>query len=119
MPVFEYIALSNSGQRIEGVLSGASEQAVLVELESRQLVPVSIQNKEESRSFFRRGVSTRALATSYVQVADLLRAGVPLLRSLKLLGNRKSQPKLSAVFRDLAEGVSQGEDLAEVMQRHP
>jgi len=119
MPVFEYIALSNSGQRIEGVLSGASEQAVLMELESRQLVPVSIQGKDESGSFFRRRPSTRALATSYVQIADLLRAGVPLLRSLKLLGNRKSQPKLSAVFRDLAEGVSQGEDLAEVMQRHP
>lgn len=119
MPVFEYIALSNTGQRITGALSGASEQAVLVELESRQLVPVSIQSKEASRGLFRRRVSTRALATSYVQVADLLRAGVPLLRSLKLLGNRKSQPRLSAVFRDLAEGVSQGDELAEVMQRHP
>jgi general secretion pathway protein F len=117
MPVFEYIALSTSGQRMEGVLSGASEQAVLVELESRQLVPVSIQSKPEGR--LRRGVSTRALAGSYGQLSDLLRAGVPLLRSLKLLGNRKSQPRLSAVFRDLAEGVSQGEELAEVMERHP
>jgi type II secretory pathway component PulF len=44
---------------------------------------------------------------------------VPLLRALKLLGNRKSQPRLSAVFRELAEGVSQGEELAEVMARHP
>ena len=117
MPVFDYIALSASGQRMQGVLSGASEQAVLVELESRQLVPVSIQTRREGR--VRRGISTRALAGSYVQLSDLLRAGVPLLRSLKLLGGRKSQPRLAAVFRDLAEGVSQGEELAAAMERHP
>ncbi len=117
MPVFEYIALSAGGQRMEGVLSGASEQAVLVELESRQLVPVSIQSRPEGRG--RRRVSTRAMAMCYQQVSDLLRAGVPLLRSLKLMGNRKSQPRLAEVFRDLAEGVSQGEELAEAMQRHP
>lgn len=117
MPVFEYIALSASGQRMEGVLSGASEQAVLVELESRQLVPISIQSRPDGP--VRRRISTRAMATSYQQISDLLRAGVPLLRSLKLVGNSKSQPRLAAVYRDLAEGVSQGEELAEAMQRHP
>ncbi|MBX3377149.1 MAG: type II secretion system F family protein [Phycisphaeraceae bacterium] len=117
MPVFEYIALSAAGKRTQGVLSGASEQAVLVELEARQLVPVSIQSRPERRA--RRRVSTRALAARYQQLADLLRAGVPLLRALKLIGNRRSQPRLSDVFRDLAEGVSQGEELAAAMERHP
>jgi general secretion pathway protein F/type IV pilus assembly protein PilC len=120
MPVFEYTALNATGQRVGGVLSGASEQAVMTELESRQLVPVSIEAKEESRPLWRRrGISSRRLAGSYLQIGDLLKAGVPLLRGLKLLGNRRSDPRLSAVFRDLSESVSQGSDLGEAMSKHP
>lgn len=117
MPNFAYTALDLSGQRVTGVLAGSSEQAVLAELESRKLTPVEIAASGESRRTTRR-VSTRKLAASYVQLADLLRAGVPLLRGLRLLGNRKSAPALSAVFRTLAESVSEGEDLASAMGAH-
>lgn len=119
MPLFEYTALNATGKRVVGVLAGNSEQAVLTELESRQLVPVAIQTKKEQTAVWQRRVSTRRLAASYIQLSDLLRAGVPLLRALKVLGNRRSQPRLAAVFKELAEGVSQGGDLAEVMSRHP
>src|SRR5437762_9353796 len=119
MPVFEYTALNATGQRVGGVLAGASEQAVLTELESRSLTPVSIEAKGEARRVWRRRISTRRLGGTYLQLADLLRAGVPLLRGLKLLGNRKSDPRLSAIFRDLSEAVAQGSDLGEAMSKHP
>lgn len=115
MPTFEYTALSGSGERVAGVLAGASEQAVLVELESRRLVPVSIKAQKE-RSQGRAGrIPQRALANSYLQMSDLLRAGVPLLRSLKLLAGRKSKPAVSAVFRELADAVEKGSDLGAAM----
>jgi general secretion pathway protein F len=126
MPAFEYIARSSAGQRVAGVLSGASEAAVLAELETRQLVPVSIAERAESSGGARgllsrrtRKVSSRTLATAYLQLSDLLRAGVPLLRALRLLGNRKARggtARVSAVFKELAESVAQGEDLAAAMQ---
>ncbi len=119
MPLFQYIALNATGKRVEGALAGASEQAVLTELESRQLVPVSIKATAEARAILQRRVPTRQLAMSYLQLADLLKAGVPLLRGLKLLGNRKSQPRLAAIFRELTEDVSQGTELAEAMGKHP
>src|SRR4051812_16973445 len=119
MPAFEYIARSSAGQRVAGVLSGASEAAVLAELETRQLVPVSIAERAESSGGARgllsrrtRKVSSRTLATAYLQLSDLLRAGVPLLRALRLLGNRKARggtARVSAVFKELAESVAQGE----------
>lgn len=116
MPTFEYTALSMTGQRVVGVLAGPSEQAVLSELESRQLTPVAIEPKGESA--VRRGrVSARALGNSYSQLSELLHAGVPLLRSLKLLGGRKSQPRLSAVFKQLADAVAEGEELGAAMDR--
>lgn len=119
MPLFAYTALNPTGQRVAGVLNGASEQAVLAELESRQLVPVAIKVREDRALPWRRRISARKLAGTYLQIADLLRAGVPVLRALKLLGGRKSSPALSAVCRDLAEAVSQGDDLAHAMTRHP
>jgi general secretion pathway protein F len=119
MPLFEYTARSVKGERVQGELAGASEQAVLGELEARELIPVSIRARSERGAVLAARVPVRKLAMTYVQVADLLRAGVPLLRALKLLGNRRSQGRLSAVFKDLAEGVSKGEELAEAMARHP
>ncbi len=119
MPTFEYTALSGNGDRVAGILAGASEHAVLVELESRRLVPVSIKAKAE-RSAGRGGrIPARALATSYLQVSDLLRAGVPLLRSLKLLAGRRAQPAVSAVFRQLADAVEKGSDLGAALSSLP
>lgn len=119
MPTFEYTALSGNGQRVAGVLAGASEQAVLVELESRRLVPVSIKARAEKGPGRAGRIPARALATSYMQMSDLLRAGVPLLRGLKLLAGRRARPAVSAVFRELAEAVEKGSDLGAAMANLP
>ncbi|MBL8761065.1 MAG: type II secretion system F family protein [Phycisphaerae bacterium] len=118
MATFRYIALDAGGKRIRGELAGASEQAVLSELEGRRLLPVTIEQAEEAASRGK-GVSPRRLGQTYLQLADLLRAGVPLLRSLKLLGGRKSDLSMAAAFRELAESVADGGDLAEAMSRRP
>ncbi len=118
MPNFEYTALTGTGERTVGVLAGASEQAVLAELESRSLTPLALKPKKERRSI-RRGVSPRKLGLTYTQLADLLNAGVPMLRALRLLGRRRSQPRLARVFEDIAEQVSQGGDVADAMSAHP
>jgi general secretion pathway protein F len=119
---FEYIALSSAGVRVTGELAGPTEQAVLAELEARKLVPVSVAPKAARLGLpllRRRSISARKLGTSYRQIAELLHAGVPLLRALRLLANRRSDPRTAAVFRDLAEAVAGGEDLAGSMSKKP
>lgn len=118
MPTFEYTALNAAGRRVEGLLSGPSEQAVLGELESRRLTPIAIVPREEARSRGRR-ISPRALGGSYQALGDLLHAGVPLMRALRVLGNRRSHPRLASAYREVGDGVSQGEDLASAMSRRP
>ncbi len=119
MPTFQYTALSGTGQRVRGSLAAANEQAVLAELESKQLTPVAIREKEAETAGSVRSVSARSLGESYEQLGDLLRAGVPLLRSLKLLGARKSSARLSGVYRGLAAAVEKGSDLAAAMAEEP
>ena len=122
MPAYRYIALTASGERRQGVLDGPSRQAVLADLDRQRLTPVSI-NEDHGRAAQRRmsggrRVSGAQLATAYQQLADLLRAGVPLLRAIKLIGGRKSSPSVAGVFTDLAKAVEDGQDLARAMEAH-
>lgn len=120
MATFRYTAKRLGGGQTRGVLVAVSEQAALAELERQQLVPMALS--EEHGAAARRGRSrlpAAHLALAYTQVADLLRAGVPLLRALRLIGNRKTMPKLAAIFAELADEVEDGEELASAMSRRP
>ncbi|MGI9015392.1 MAG: type II secretion system F family protein [Phycisphaerales bacterium] len=122
MGTYSYIARDTNGARIAGRLSGSTEQVVLAELHARSLSPVRIDEVRESHALpvlGNRGVRTRTLAGFYRQLADLLRAGVPLLRALKLLARGKSQPRLAAVVRIISEQVAEGERLADAMAAAP
>ncbi len=117
MATFEYIAIDEHGVRVTGVLAGNSERAVFTELETRGMIPVHLAEQTDTK---RRGrVGSRRLSTVYTQMADLLRAGVPLMRALTLLSRQKSQPRLAEVFRRLAERVSDGGELADAMAEQP
>jgi len=117
MATFSYIARDLAGQKVEGRLAGANPQAVLAELQSRQLAPVQVHEVRDQPRV-QRGVSGRQLAAVYRQLADLLRAGVPLLRGLQLLSRGKSNPRLAKVMGTIAQAVAEGSRLADAMAAH-
>lgn len=120
MPTYRYIAMTAGGERISGELTGASQQAALAELEGRRLLPVQVTlTSDAARGSGSGRVSTRAMATAYTQISDLLRAGVPLLRVLKLMAGQRANPRLAACFAQIAEDVSQGIDLAAAVAARP
>ncbi|MFO0961354.1 MAG: type II secretion system F family protein [Phycisphaerales bacterium] len=116
MATFAYEARDAAGARVRGTVDADSEIAALADLQARGLAPVSV---EAARARGRRGVPARALANSYRQLGDLLRAGVPLLRALRLLGRGRANPRLAGTWAAVAEGVQEGERLADAMARHP
>lgn len=114
MAVFSYRARAADGRRVDGRLEGASRAAVLGELQARGLVPVRVQEAAVTRS--RSRLPDKRLAAAYSQLADLLRAGVPLLRGLKLLGRGRSDARVSTAMGTIAGRVSEGERLADAMK---
>lgn len=119
MPSFEYTAISDSGNRVSGVLAAASEAAVLADLEARQLTPLSVAEQHERKRVLGSGVSAARLGRAYTQIADLLRAGVPVMRVLSLLGRQKSHKRMATVFRGLAEHVGDGGEISDGMEMQP
>lgn len=120
MASFAYTAVSSSGSKSTGVISAPTRAAAAAEIKRKSLTPISVTEvggASESGVGRGRSIKQRELAIAYQQVADLLNAGVPLLRSLKLVSNRKDAPALSGAFKGLAELVEDGEELAAAMQQ--
>lgn len=122
MPDFQYIARELSGQQVTGVVTAGSQQEALATLAARQLFPIQVDLAESARKeqkVAHRRVSARALAVFYAQLADLLKSGVPLLRSLELLEKQAVHPTLQLVIREVKEEVADGSRLYDALRRHP
>lgn len=119
MATFRYIAMDAAGARVTGDLEVGTEQAALAELDRRKLTPISLEAGAAKRVARGRGVPAGQLANAYGQVGDLVAAGVPLLRALRVVGNQKSAPRVAAEFAALADAVADGTELAEAMRAKP
>jgi general secretion pathway protein F/type IV pilus assembly protein PilC len=123
MPTFSYIARDVEGQQVSGVLTAENEQAALRTLDDRRLFPIDVrEGSEASRSMVvggKRGVRLAHLGRMYGQLADLLRAGVPVLRSLDVMARATPNATLTEILRELREDVAGGESLADAMEKHP
>ncbi len=122
MPDFDYIARELSGKQVTGTLTAGSEKDALAVLQSKSLFPMTIGMSEAARKQVVSGsrrVPGRYLTTFYNQLADLLRSGVPLLRSLQLLEGQTSHPALKFVVQDIGEQIADGSRLNDAMRRHP
>jgi general secretion pathway protein F/type IV pilus assembly protein PilC len=121
MPDFTFEALGSTGQRSQGTLSAASEREVVTMLDARGLFPLKIEPVRGSvvAGSGGRRVKGRHLAMLFSQLADLLRAGVSLLRALETLERQVSQPALAETLREVRAQVAEGTSLADAMAQHP
>jgi general secretion pathway protein F/type IV pilus assembly protein PilC len=121
VPEFAFEAVARNGLRSQGTLTAGNEREVMTLLDGRGLLPVRIQPaRASSRGHtWGRRIRSRYLAGFYSQLADLLRSGVPLLRSLDILERQSTQAALSEVLREVRAQVAQGTSLAESMAQHP
>lgn len=123
MPEFQYVAREMSGKEVTGQLTAASQQEAVSTLTGKRLFPVRIDLAEQARirqeRYAGRRVRARYLAVFYTQLADLLKSGVPLLRSLELLQRQTSNMSLKLVLQEVRDEVADGNPLADAMRSHP
>ena len=122
MPSFTYKAVSEGGNSVTGVLTAENYQVALRMLDEQALYPVTVrEGMEESGLHLGRGrrIKPHHLTTLYSQLADLLKAGVPMLRSLDVLSRQSSHRALSQVVKELREDVAGGMSLGDAMAKHP
>ncbi len=117
MPEFIYKAIRANGQVVEGVLAAESEPALLAELRQMQVLPLQVAPRQEgARSRFsfllRNRLSSRDRLLFARQLSTLVRAGVPLDRSLSLCRDLAEKEGVRAVIETTLKELRSGKSLA-------
>ena len=126
MATFEYIAKAAPQETVEGTIDADSIGSAAHGLRTQGLFPIHIEPKSFAKSklavFERLGlrkVSSGTLAEFTDQFANLLDAGVPLERSLRLLEHQMSNRLLKKTVVEITESVRKGKPLAEALSAYP
>jgi general secretion pathway protein F len=128
MPTYRYVALTTDGSRCAGSLVGEDEKSAIRQLRSQGLFPTEVHTEGagaggEAREEVPVGLFHRVkqdqLATFSRQLADLVKAGLPVLRSLQAVTEHTDNPLLVKVLEKVTTDVSGGCSIAEALAKHP
>ncbi len=145
MPRFNYVALDARGQEATGLVEAASSNAAITQLRQAGYFPTSViedaisspDGKEARRRaattarvtkprakkgialFQRRKVKSKILMIFTRQLATLVEAGLPLLRSLNILAKQERDKVLKKTIIKIADSVQGGSTFSDALALHP
>ena len=128
MPVFEYKALAKSGRQLKGVIDAENERSARTKLKQQGIFPTAMEegqtkdaSKEGSTVFDlkNRRVNPAMLWLATRQLATLVAAGMPLVESIRALGDQLDQSRLKRVFAGVCDRVNEGSTMADAMREYP
>ncbi len=103
----------------------ASPETARRSLEAKGYFVFSVDGQQEARVRPRlfpldlKRIGPRAMLVFNQELLALVRAGLPILTALDLLGERTEEPRLRALLADVREAVKGGAALSAALARHP
>jgi len=128
MPRFAYTGRSKAGDKVQGFLEADSAADCASRLLQNVISPVTIRETEQAErrdthsvelSLFAPKVKPIDVQLFSRQLYTLMRAGVPILRSLGGLIESATNVTFARVIRSLKESLESGRDLSTAMRQHP
>ncbi len=131
MPKYAYRAINREGKEVFGIIQADSVALAINDVRSLGLFPTHV--REARRSDERRargekhglselyfgGVKTKQLVVMTRQLATLIDAGLPLLRSLNVLITQMKPCKLKDILREIATDIQSGSTFSDALAKHP
>ena len=133
MATFQYEAMNSVGQVVKGEVDASSSEDAITKIRGLGHFPTKIKEQKaakkgpsakvaEAPTVRRRGVGrvpTKTLTTFTRQLSTLQDAGLPILRSLRILEEQQKPGSLRMAIKYVADDVESGATLSEAMARHP
>jgi type IV pilus assembly protein PilC len=136
MATFQYEAMNSVGQPVKGEVDAITSEEAINKVRAMGNFPTKIRERTGKRGAkvpgakagaqpVRAGrrtagaVSKKLLTTFTRQLSTLIDAGLPILRSLRILEQQQSPGMLRVAIRLVAEDVEGGSTLSESMAHHP
>lgn len=129
MPTFEFEAMDATGQEIRDVIDAPSEEEAQTTI--RQMgyfvTKITVKKAKEAgktgpkkkRGLAIGGGGSKIVTTFTRQLSILQDAGLPIVRSLKILEGNAKPGKLKFALQDVVEEIESGSTLSEAMSKVP
>lgn len=127
MPLFQYRGRNEKGEMIEGSTDAPTEEFVVAKLMRERVSPVSISLKPVKQealdvisNYLKLGYPSGTDMVMFMrQMHALIRAAVPIIRTLKVVGDGTKNPRLKKALSDVVVSIESGQSLAVALNRHP
>lgn len=135
MPKFQYTAIDHKGKQKTGTITADNNDEARTKVSSMGLMPVNVeqiehakpaQSKKTSGAKGRsvgfaigRIIKPAELATFTRQLATLLQANLPLLKSLEVMVRQERNVRFRACLEQVAEQVRSGSKFSDGLKQHP
>ena len=136
MALFTYQALNSSGQEVKDEIEAPTKEEAVAKVRSLGYFPTKVVEKAGKKKLAAKRetgggkrrkaagtgfgwVSTKVLTQFTRQLSTLQDAGLPILRSIKILEQQQKPGMLKNVLKQIGEDVEGGATLSEAMARHP
>ncbi len=136
MPVYAYEAVDNKGRKVKAEVEAANTQDAISKVHSMGYFPTNVKEKgaagagggksggqpvakKAGKAFILGGVSFNQLTQFTQQLSILQDAGLPIVRSLKILAGQMKPCLLKNIVEQVSEDVESGSSLSEALSKHP
>ena len=126
-----YEALDKGGKQVKGTIEASSEEVIMEKLRDMGFYPLRVKaHKVKSatqgdisampglRILFHR-IKTKHVMTFTRQLATLIDAGLPIMRSLKILQDQVESVIFKDIIKKIEGDIESGSSLSESLAKHP
>lgn len=133
MPSFKYRAKENAGNTVEGVVVAGTCEEAIEEIHRLGYLPVKVEEEKASvapslkevaapppkTSFSRGKIQAKEITALGLQLASLIKSGVPLLKGLGIIAQASRNPALKGLLDRVQEEVRNGATLSAALSSYP
>lgn len=145
MPTFTFTAMDSNGKEQTGTVDASSQGAAIALIKEQGMFPTKVEaagaakkkttksapsgkgkggksgigSKELRLPAFLTRVKPKQLMTYTRQLATLINAGLPLMRSLQVILKQEKHPLLNRATAEIVDGIQTGSTFAEALSQHP
>lgn len=137
MPTYQYEAMDHTGREVKDTINASTQEEAQQLIRQKGFFVTKIAERAEKKkggkastakkggrrgkkkSFTIGRISTKQLCTFTRQLSTLQDAGLPILRSLKILEGQCKPGVLKNSLGDVVEDIESGQTLSEAFAKHP
>lgn len=119
---FRYTAVTDKGERREGIIEAVSRDLAISGLQRRGLIVTSVKSEEESKQWFEITIFEKVPMKQVVilsrQMSTLFEAQVSALKAFSLLANNTENKLLARKLNQIVSDLQAGSSIAGALSKH-